>query len=139
MIVREAELEDAPAVAQLIKELGFEVAAAEVAERLAMLHTVGLPSLIAESDQVAGCLTWHVMDVLHRPRPVGRISMLIVSSAQRNCGIGGALVREAEARMAARGCGLAEVTSNLNLGLAHSFYEHLGYARTSYRFAKTLT
>ena len=45
---------------------------------------------------------------------------------------------EAEKRLAAKGCGLVEVTSNRKRLRAHAFYERLGYERTSYRFAKTL-
>jgi ribosomal protein S18 acetylase RimI-like enzyme len=48
------------------------------------------------------------------------------------------MLAEAESRLAALGCGLVEVTSNMKRGRAHSFYERLGYERTSYRFAKAL-
>jgi ribosomal protein S18 acetylase RimI-like enzyme len=64
--------------------------------------------------------------------------MLVVAEAARGAGIGAALVAEAETRLAARGCGLVEVTSNIKRLRAHGFYEKLGYERTSYRFAKLL-
>jgi ribosomal protein S18 acetylase RimI-like enzyme len=78
------------------------------------------------------------MRVLHRPRPVGRISMFVIDECLRGRGIGAAMLAAAESRLAALGCGLVEVTSNMKRDRAHSFYERLGYERTSYRFAKTL-
>jgi ribosomal protein S18 acetylase RimI-like enzyme len=89
-------------------------------------------------DRIVGVLSWHVTPVIHRPRPVGRITMLVVDEKLRGGGIGRLLVAEAEARLAKKGCGLVEVTSNRKRLRAHAFYERLGFARTSYRFAKDL-
>jgi GNAT superfamily N-acetyltransferase len=48
------------------------------------------------------------------------------------------LVEAAEAWMRSEGCKLVEVTSNDRRGEAHAFYRHMGYERTSIRFAKSL-
>jgi len=136
--IREARPKDADAMAVLIVALGYEVTAAEIRTRLAMLRKASLHVLVAEKGGLVGVLTTAVTRVLHRPKPVGRISMLVVPEDVRGAGIGTALVAEAEQRLAAAGCGLIEVTSNRKRLRAHTFYERLGYERTSYRFAKTL-
>jgi ribosomal protein S18 acetylase RimI-like enzyme len=136
--IREARPKDAEAIAALIVALGYEVTEAEMRTRLAALKKAGGPALVAERGEIAGVLTTHVTPVLHRPRPVGRITMLAVAERLRGQGIGAALVAEAERRLAAKGCGLIEVTSNIKRLRAHAFYERLGYKRTSHRFAKTL-
>lgn len=138
LVLRDARPRDAEAIAALIAALGYEVVAADVRRRLAALAKAGQEVVVAEKDGVVGVLTTSMMIVLHRPKPVGRISMLVVAEAVRGGGIGGALVAEAERRLAARGCGLVEVTSNRKRLRAHAFYEKLGYERTSFRFAKGL-
>jgi len=137
--IREARPKDSAALAGLIAALGYEVTEADVRRRLARLRNAGRPTLVATlGEAVVGCLTLSMMEVLHRPRPVGRISMLVVSEEQRGAGIGTDLVAAAEAWFARAGCGLVEVTSNVKRSRAHAFYERLGYERTSYRFAKAV-
>ena len=88
------------------------------------------PAIVAEKGGIVGVLTTAITAVLHWPRPVGRISMMVVAEEARGAGIGAALVAEAEKRLAAKGCGLVEVTSNRKRQRAHAFYEKLGYERT---------
>ena len=96
-------------------------------------------TLVAELDgEVVGCLTTSVMRVLHRPAPVGRISMMVVDEALRSRGIGAELVRAAEEALAEQGCYMVEVTSHVRRTEAHRFYERLGYAKTSVRLAREL-
>jgi predicted N-acetyltransferase YhbS len=123
----------------LIGQLGYQATPGEVAERLEAMQAEGRLVLVAELDgAVVGCLSTSVMRVLHRPAPVGRISMMVVDEALRGGGIGAALVRVAEQSLAAQGCYMVEVTSNVRRAEAHRFYERLGYERTSVRLAKEL-
>jgi PhnO protein len=134
--IRQATSSDSAALSRLIGQLSYRADEADVAERLAQMQVEGRPVLIAElNGRIAGCLSTSVMQVLHRPKPVGRISMMVVDEALRGQGIGKALVRAAERALADRGCGLIEVTSNLARTEAHGFYEKLGFERTSLRFA----
>jgi predicted N-acetyltransferase YhbS len=138
-LIRSAEPRDSEALSRLIGQLGYEASAAEVAERLAAMHAEGRRVLVAELDgAVVGCLSTSVMRVLHRPAPVGRISMMVVDESLRGRGIGAELVRVAEHTLAEQGCSMVEVTSHVRRTEAHRFYERLGYERTSVRLARTL-
>jgi ribosomal protein S18 acetylase RimI-like enzyme len=137
-MIREARPKDAATIAGLIAELGYETSEADVRRRLTQLRKAGEPALVADLEGVVGILTWHVTPVLHRPRPVGRITMMAVAAGARGKGIGAALLAAAEARLNERGCGLVEVTSNMKRLRAHGFYGRAGYERTSYRFMKPL-
>src|SRR5262245_15637300 len=134
--IRPASAADAPALSQLFHELGFPSSAAEITDRLKAMPSLVLVAI--EAGEVVGTATTNIMHVLHRPRPVGRLSALIVAEKQRGKGIGQALVHAVEESLRARGCGLLEVTSNLERQDAHAFYQHLGYEITSYRFKKIL-
>ena len=138
-LIRAARASDSAALARLIGQLEFAVSTADVAERLAVMQAEGRQVLVAErGGAVIGCLSTSVMRVLHRPAPVGRISMMVVDEALRGRGIGAALVHAAGTALAAQGCYMVEVTSHVRRARAHRFYERLGYERTSVRLAKTL-
>jgi ribosomal protein S18 acetylase RimI-like enzyme len=138
--VRKAAPADAEPIASLIDELGYPVTAPDVEARLRLVEEAGHCVLVGELDgQVIGCLSTSVMHVLHRPAPVGRISMMVVDERHRGRGIGATMIREAERLLAANGCQLVEVTSNNRRTDAHRFWESNGYERTSSRFAKDVS
>ncbi len=136
--LREATPEDGEVIAALVSALGYETAPEDIRHRMKALVEADLPVLVAEKGEVIGVLTTSLTRVLHRPRPVGRISMLVVDERYRGRGIGAVLIAEAEKKLAARGCGFVEVTSHRRRKRAHAFYERLGYERASYRFVKAL-
>ena len=136
-LVRGAAPADAEAIAAMIAELGYAVTAEQVAARLGTIEEAGQEVLVAEIDgRVVGCLSTSTMIVLHRPAPVGRISMMVVDERYRSRGIGAQMVSAAEELLGRKGCQLVEVTSNLRRVDAHRFWERIGYERTSARFAK---
>ena len=92
--------------------------------------------MVEERDALRGVITLHAMVVLHRAQPVGRVTSLIVDPRARGQGLGRALMQAAEQAVKEAGCGLLEVTSHKRRSEAHSFYQHLGYQQTSYRFAR---
>lgn len=137
--VREAKPSDAERLTELIKTLGHEVSEKDVRKNLGKLKKLGeLPLVVVDDKKVVGLCGVHRMVALHRPAPVGRITILIVADEAQKRGIGRMLVGAAEQWCRDKGCALVEVTSNDRLGRAHAFYRHMGYERTSIRFCKKL-
>jgi len=95
--------------------------------------------LVAEfGGAVVGVMSLHWSPLLHRERPIGRITALVVDEPVRGQGIGRALVLEAHRIFDELGCGAVEVTSNVRRAEAHMFYRALGYEQPSAYFRRIL-
>lgn len=137
--IRLATPEDVFELARLLSPLGYPITADDVAAVWEAWEAEGNFALVVEGeDSLLGAITLHRMHVLHRPTPVGRITSLAVDPSARGRGLGRALLRAAEDALRRAGCGLVEVTSHARRTEAHDFYAHVGYERTSYRFARSL-
>jgi len=139
--IRHAIESDAFEIARLVTLLGHHSSELDVMKLWPQWTASGNTALVApgENGKLAGVATLSQMVVLHRPKPVGRISTLVVDLPKRGNGIGQALVLAAEVILKRAGCGILEITSNERLVGAHQFYQHLGYDRTSIRLAKNLS
>ena len=138
--IRPALEVDAGELARLFTLLGFPTNAGVILAQWTEWKAAGNLAFVAESaiGTLLGGITLHQMAVLHRPRPVGRITALVVDTSVRGQGIGRALVAAAEEALTASGCGLLEITSNMRLVEAHAFYERLGYERLDMRMRRRL-
>jgi GNAT superfamily N-acetyltransferase len=137
--MRDAKPSDSQRLVELIRYLGHEIDEKTVRKNLGKLKKAGETPLVATLDKaVIGLLGIHRMVTVHRPAPVGRITVLVVAKDAQDHGIGRMLVEAAEQALRKAGCPIVEVTSNDRRSAAHAFYRHLGYERTSMRFMKTL-
>ena len=137
--LRDARPTDAPRLVELIRFLGHEIDEKSVRKNLAALKKSGEVPLVATlGKQVVGLCGINRRVAVHKPAPIGRISVLVVAEDAQGHGIGRMLVDAAEDWFRKHGCKLVEVTSNDRRTAAHAFYRHLGYERTSIRFFKTL-
>lgn len=137
--IRETKPSDVPRLVGLIRFLGHEIDEKAVRKNLKALDKTGELPLVATLDKrVVGMCGVGRRVVIHRPAPLGRITALVVAEEAQDQGIGRMLVEAAENWMRERGCTLVEVTSNDRRAAAHAFYRHMGYERTSIRFAKKL-
>ena len=137
--IREAKPGDATDLVELMKLLDHDVDAKGVRKRIAALGKQELPQIVAIlNKKLVGLAGLHAMTAIHRDKPVGRITILVVAESARGRGIGRMLIDAAEKLLKKYGCGMVEVTSNDRLAKAHAFYRHMGYERTSIRFMKKL-
>jgi GNAT superfamily N-acetyltransferase len=137
--IRGANPSDAPRLVELIRFLGHEIDEKSVRRNLAKLKKEGEAPLVAVlGGEVVGLCGISARVMIHRDAPIGRISPLVVASEAQGHGLGRMLVEAAEEWMRKKGCKLVEVTSNDRRAEAHAFYRHLGFERTSIRFAKSL-
>ncbi|HJU77210.1 MAG TPA: GNAT family N-acetyltransferase [Sphingomicrobium sp.] len=137
--IRDATPADSKVIAQLIKHLGHPIDQASVRKNLAKLGKLRETPLVAvEGKALVGLIGIHKTVTVHRPAPVGRITILVVAEEAQDKGIGRMLVEAAEQALRKAGCKIVEVTSNDRRTAAHAFYRHLGYERTSLRFMKEL-
>ena len=138
--IRDGELSDAPELAALMCELGYETTIAEMESRLiSILKDPRYKTLVVlNDDKICGMIgTVSASSYLHNDL-TGRIIALVVSRESRRRGIGARLIAEAEKNLIQRGITRVTVTARFEREKAHQFYEKLGYARTGFRFAKNL-
>lgn len=137
--IRSARPSDARRLVELIRHLGHDIDEKSVRKNLSALKKARETPLVATlGKEVVGLCGVSARAVIHREAPIGRISPLVVAEEAQGQGIGRMLVEAAEEWMREQGCRLVEVTSNDRRAEAHAFYRHMGYERTSIRFAKKL-
>jgi hypothetical protein len=110
------------------------------AERVRRLNATGSdPTFIAHgAGQPLGLIALHRCHMIQYPKPVVRITALIVHKRTRRLGIGRQLIDHALRWAEQSECELVELTSALNRTEAHAFYLDVGFEVNSLRFRKSL-
>ncbi|CAN5206825.1 GNAT family N-acetyltransferase [soil metagenome] len=138
MLIREAEISDAHAIQNLLKQLGYPTfEEQEVLEKIKIHQNPGFKIFVAEVDnKTVGFISMHWFDLMHWKGYLGRITSFCVDDFFRSMGIGQALLKETEAFLIKQGCLKIEVTSNRKRTRTHEFYLTAGYTEDSRRFNK---
>ena len=136
--VRDAQIADTEALAKLCTQLGYPTAATVIPSRLERLATDkdARAFVAAEGGEVVGLMTVHLRYTLNHDAPIGQLTLLVVDETTRSRGVGRALVEAGERWARERGCKRIVVTTALDRGVAHAFYEKLSYKHTGRRYAK---
>ena len=138
--IRDAELNDAPELAVLMCELGYETKRTEMETRLELiLLNPAYKTFVAIMDgSVCGMIGTLTYPSYEHNDASGRILALVTSGALRRRGIGRALIATAEKDFAQKGIRRVALDTRLTREGAHKFYESLGYERNGWRFVKQL-
>ena len=132
---------DAPAVAELVRQLGYERSPDQVRDWVqGLADCIDQAAFVAElSGEV---VAWVEVSLERRlqSETFGMIGGLVVKDGIRSCGIGGMLCRLAEQWSRDKGAKKIRVTSRSTREAAHRFYLRDGYevVKTSLVFEKTL-
>ncbi len=140
IIIRDAEIDDVPAIAGLLTELGYPEERSSLEARIKkMSKRMNDRVLVAvRESRVVGVLSLHIMPMFHLRGRVCRVTSLAVANDFRKKYIGRRLMDMAEAYARASGCVQIEVTSNARRTDAHIFYDRIGYTEESRIFKKDL-
>ena len=138
--IRDAELNDAPELAVLMCELGYQTDRTEMETRLELiLSNPGYKTFVAIMDgNVCGMIGTLAYPSYEHNDASGRILAVVTSRRARRRGIGRALIATAEKDFAQRGIRRVSLDTRLTREDAHKFYQLLGYERNGWRFVKQL-
>jgi GNAT superfamily N-acetyltransferase len=138
--LRPWRIEDAPALAILMTQLGYPTSDAQMRRRLESLAAdEAWRAIVAEhGGAVVGMIGLHVARGFEFDGVRGQIAALVVDERLRRKGVGRLLVAAGEEWLGQRGARKVTVTSAHRRKDTHRFYEQLGYESTGLRFAKPL-
>jgi len=132
---------DAPLLAVLAGELGYQTDVEQLLGRLASLSPTDAAVMVA-TDAADAPIGWcHVELFRTLVEPLSALVMgLVVGEGHRSEGVGVALLRAAEGWARARGCRRMVVATRITRERAHRFYAREGYTvnKTSYFLNKQL-
>ena len=139
--IRDAKLSDAPELAVLMCELGYETKRAEMETRLKLiLSDPAYKTFVAIMDRrVCGMIATLTYPSYEHDDLSGRIVALVVTKRRRRSGVGRTLLAAAEKDFAKRKITRVSLTTRFTREDAHQFYGALGYSRTGFRFGKNLS
>src|SRR5262245_14746802 len=127
--IRPAQTSDARGIADLTRQLGYEVDPSRVAERVGrLLSRADQQFLIAELDgDMVGWVHVGIIEYIETGA-FAVIGGLVVDRSHRKHGVGRALMARAEEWAREKECVIMRLWSSAMRTEAHRFYEHLGYA-----------
>lgn len=136
---RAARPEDAPSIAELMMQLGYDVPADVVRERIYSLHSTHEVLVAILDSCVVGWLAVSLQDAFVTGRDV-LIEGFVIAEQHRSRGIGATLLSMADDWCRQQGCGAIRVQTNVRRERAHRFYERNGYEllKTQHQFVRFL-
>ncbi|MEA2763416.1 MAG: hypothetical protein QOD47_2700 [Gemmatimonadaceae bacterium] len=139
--IRPASPSDAPVLCELLSQLGYPAAEADIPGRLSAVASFPRAAALVATNrfgEVIGLVTAHIFPSIHDNEPVAWLTTLVVLEDARGAGIGSTLVKHVEQWAAQNGAKRISVTSGKQRRATHEFYEKRDYENTGLRFTKKL-
>ena len=142
LLIRTFEMKDLESVTSLMRELNVPTTQNVMREQMEMMsENPQFCHLVAELEgKVVGMIMLRQVKSYVKAEMITQMTSLIVTSDCRSQGIGKRLVRGGETWGKQQGSNLLFLKSGNREGLApaHAFFEHIGFEKTGYQFAKKL-
>lgn len=138
MDIRVANERDCDSLVALISQLGYQVDAEDIKQRLDVYSRSGLNQVLVAVDQgsIVGLAVLNTLMPLHVNGAWGVISALVVDESVRGKGIGARLLEVSDGYFRGLGCVQVELSSGAHRLEAHKFYRANGFAEKPKRFVK---
>ena len=137
--VRDARMDDSPALAALMTVLGYPTTPVAMSQGLnRVLADPAFRTLVATrpGGRVVGFAGFHVGPTFAGDELEGEIVALVVERDERSKGVGAAIVRAGEEWAVERGASTMTLGTRGDRERAHSFYEREGYVADGLRYRK---
>ena len=84
-MIRELVTDDLPAIAKLLKELGYNTSLAALKQKTADLESDNEYKVLVdiEDENIVGLIALHTMSLFHRDGKIGRITSFVVDESYR--------------------------------------------------------
>ncbi|WP_020559653.1 GNAT family N-acetyltransferase [Thiofilum flexile] len=135
--IRAATAKDAPAVASLLVQLGYNTSAEQLKPLLNQPNEQSIDVAVLD-NKIVGIISLIYFDYLPSVEKYCRITTLVVDEGLRGWGIGKHLITHAQQCALAHNCQILELTTGLQRADAQAFYEHLGFKQVSYKYTRRL-
>lgn len=132
LLVRPIREGDAPSVAALSGELGYEISVAAVEGRIRDLSSCGAGQVAFVGCVGGEVVGWIEAAIAHHLQSASHVLItgLVVRDGMRGLGVGQRLCAEVEAWTKQNGVGMLRVTSRMSREGAHRFYLREGFQQT---------
>lgn len=137
--IRVARPADAPAISNLVAQLGYPAPAEVIPDRLANIEkSPDATALVAEDStgKVVGVMTLHLIWSIHNDPPIAWLTALVVLDSARSQGVGSEMLGWAEDWAKKKGAQKLSLSSGIHRVETHAYYDNRGYERSGLRFTK---
>ncbi|MGC4096425.1 MAG: GNAT family N-acetyltransferase [Nitrospira sp.] len=142
-LIRTAQLGDAPGIASLTIELGYDVSVEETSRWLVELIYSPIHRVLVAASERDGLCGWILIErrISLEAGIRAEISGLVVGARFRRAGVGRRLNEAAEQWALGQGISTLLVSSDMTRNESHAFYLSLGYrhTKTSHQYEKLIT
>ncbi|MDV5169965.1 GNAT family N-acetyltransferase [Photobacterium rosenbergii] len=131
-MIRQANLNDGPAIGILLTQLGYQASPAVIES---MLDDSRQTTMVFESeDGLLGLIALIIFPYFPTGEQICRITALVAEKNKRGKGIGSTLIEVAKNHAKQHNCQLLEVTTSLSRYQAQEFYSKQGFEKRSLRY-----